>query len=132
MASDYGALHSTQGALEGTDMEQPENTYYGTALSSAIRKGTIPLSALNTMVQRILTEMFAYNLFNQPRMGSTSATVTTPANQAVGTAVAEEGTTLLKNSGPVLPLPASNAAPSPSSARPRPPRRPLRAVAART
>ena len=109
MTSDYGALHSTQGALQGTDMEQPENTYYGTALSSAIRKGTIPRSALNTMVQRILTEMFQYNLFSQPRTGSTSATVTTPADQAVGTAVAEEGTTLLKNSGPVLPLPASNA-----------------------
>jgi beta-glucosidase len=109
MTSDYGALHSTQGALEGTDMEQPENTYYGTALSSAIRKATIPRSALNTMVQRILTEMFQYNLFNQPRTGSTSATVTTPANQAVGTTVAEEGTTLLKNSGSILPLPASNA-----------------------
>jgi beta-glucosidase len=109
VTSDYGALHATQGAVEGTDMEQPENTYYGTALSSAIRKGTIPSSALNTMVQRILTEMFEYNLFDQPRTGSTSATVTTPANQAVGTAVAEEGTTLLKDSGPVLPLPASNA-----------------------
>ena len=108
MTSDYGALHSTQGALQGTDMEQPENTYYGTALSSAIRKGSIPRSALNTMVQRILTEMFGYNLFNQPRTGSTSATVTTPANQAVGTAVAEEGTTLLKNSASILPLPASN------------------------
>src|SRR5215469_4858936 len=103
VTSDYGALHSTQGALQGTDMEQPENTFYGTALQSAIRKGTIPLSALNTMVARILTEMFQYNLFNQPRAGSTSATVTTPANQAVGTAVAEEGTTLLKNSGTVLP-----------------------------
>ena len=109
VTSDYAALHSTQGALEGTDMEQPENTYYGTALSSAIRKGTIPRSALSTMVQRILTEMFQYNLFNQPRTGSTSATVTTPANQAVGTTVAEEGTTLLKNAGSVLPLPASNA-----------------------
>lgn len=109
VTSDYGALHSTQGALQGTDMEQPESTYYGTALSSAIRKGSIPRSALNTMVQRILTEMFAYNLFNQPRTGSTSATVTTPANQAVGTAVAEEGTTLLKNSGSILPLPASNS-----------------------
>jgi len=108
MTSDYGALHSTQGAVQGTDMEQPENTYYGTALSSAIRKGTVPRSALNTMVQRILTEMFGYNLFSQPRTGSTSATVTTPANQAVGTAVAEEGTTLLKNSGSLLPLPASN------------------------
>jgi beta-glucosidase len=61
------------------------------------------------MVQRILTEMFQYNLFNQPRTGATSATVTTPANQAIGTAVAQAGTTLLKNSGSVLPLPTSNA-----------------------
>src|SRR6201981_2192272 len=50
VTSDYGALHSTQGALQGTDMEQPENTYYGTALRSAIQKGTVPRSALNTMV----------------------------------------------------------------------------------
>jgi len=105
--SDYGALHSTQGALQGTDSEQPESTYYGTALQTAIQKGTIPLSALNTMVQRILTEMFQYNLFNQPRTGSPSATVTTPANVAVATQVAEEGTTLLKNSGSVLPLAAT-------------------------
>ena len=108
VTSDYGALHSTQGALQGTDMEQPESTYYGTALQSAIRKGTIPLSALNTMVQRIFTEMFQYNLFNQPRTGSTSATVTTPANVAVATSVAEEGATLLKNAGSVLPLSATN------------------------
>jgi len=108
VTSDYAALHSTQGALQGTDMEQPFNTYYGTALQTAIRKGTIPRSALNTMVQRILTEMFQFNLFNQPRTGSTSATVTTPADVAVATSVAEEGTTLLKNAGSVLPLSATN------------------------
>jgi beta-glucosidase len=109
VTSDYAALHSTQGALDGTDMEQPENTYYGSALKSAVQRGTIARSVLNTMVQRILTEMFQFNLFNQPRTGSTSATVTTPANVAVGTTVAEEGTTLLKNPGSLLPLPASNA-----------------------
>src|SRR6266705_2048535 len=108
VTSDYGALHSTQGALQGTDMEQPENTYYGTALSSAIRKGTIPRSALNTMVQRILTEMFQFNLFSQPRTGSTSATVTTPAHVALANQVAEAGTTLLKNADGVLPLAASH------------------------
>ena len=90
-------------------MEQPENTYYNTALSSAIRRGTIPRSALNTMVQRIFTEMFQYNLFNQPRTGSTSATVTTPADVAVGTRVADEGSTLLKDSGSILPLATTNA-----------------------
>src|SRR6266568_4238074 len=108
VTSDYAALHSTQGALQGTDMEQPFNTYDGTALQTAIRKGTIPRSALNTMVQRVLTEMFQFNLFNQPRTGSTSATVTTPANVAMATSVAEEGTTLLKNAGSVLPLSAAN------------------------
>ena len=83
VTSDYGALHSTQGALQGTDQEQPFNTYYGTALQTAIQNGTIPKSALNTMVQPILTEMFGFNLFSQPRTGSPSATVTTPAHVAL-------------------------------------------------
>jgi beta-glucosidase len=108
VTSDYAALHSTQGAVEGTDMEQPFNTYFGTALQSDVQKGTIPRSVLNTMVQRILTQMFQYNLFSQPRTGSTSATVTTPAHQALATQVAEAGTTLLKNSGSTLPLSAAN------------------------
>src|SRR6202050_2026941 len=107
--SDYGALHSTQGALQGTDQEQPFNTYYGTALQTAVQNGTIPKSALNTMVQRVLTVMFQYQLFSRPRTGSTSATVTTPGHVAAATAVAEAATTLLKNAGSVLPLPASNA-----------------------
>jgi len=62
------------------------------------------MSTLNTMVQRVLTEMFAYNLFSQPRTGSTSATVTTPAHQAIADQVAQAGTTLLKNTGAALPL----------------------------
>ncbi len=109
VTSDYAALHSTQGALEGTDMEQPFNTYFGRPLRTGILNGTIPRSALNTMVQHILTQMFRFNLFSQPRTGSTSATVTTPAHVTLATTVAEEGTTLLKNAGPVLPLPAANA-----------------------
>ena len=102
--SDYGALHSTQGAVEGTDQEQPFNTYYGTALQTDVTNGTIPLSALNTMVQRVFTEMFRFNLFSQPRTGSPSATVTTPAHQALANQVAVASTTLLKNAGGTLPL----------------------------
>ncbi len=104
VTSDYGALHSTQGALQGTDQEQPFNTYYGTALQTAVQNGTIPKSALNTMVQRILTQMFRFGLFSQPRTGTPSATVTTAGHVALATQVAESGTTLLKNSGSVLPL----------------------------
>jgi len=107
VTSDYGALHSTQGAVQGTDQEQPFDTYYGTPLQAAVQDGTIPKSVLNTMVQRILTEMFRFGLFSQPRTGTTSATVTTPGHVALATSVAEAGTTLLKNRGPVLPLSSS-------------------------
>jgi beta-glucosidase len=109
VTSDYGALHSTQGALQGTDQEQPFDTYYGTALQTAVQNGTIPKSALNTMVQRILTQMFRFSLFSKPRTGTPASTVTTAGHVALATEVAESGTTLLKNSGPVLPLPAGGS-----------------------
>jgi len=107
--SDYGALHSTQGAVQGTDQEQPFNTYYGAALQTAVSNGTIPVSALNTMVQRVLTVMFQYGLFTHPRTGSPSATVTTPAHQSLAAQVAEAGTTLLKNDSGTLPLSSSGS-----------------------
>ena len=107
--SDYGALHSTQGAVQGTDQEQPFNTYYGAPLQTAVSNGTIPVSALNTMVQRVLTVMFQYGLFTHPRTGSPGATVTTPAHQSLAAQVAEAGTTLLKNDSGTLPLPTLSA-----------------------
>jgi beta-glucosidase len=104
MMSDYGALHGTDGAADGTDQEQPFNTNFGAPLQAAVSNGTIPVSVLNTMVQRVLTEMFQFNLFSQPRAGSPGDTVTTPAHVSVATEVAEDGTTLLKDQGGALPL----------------------------
>jgi beta-glucosidase len=109
VTSDYGALHGTAGALEGTDMEQPFNTNYGTALQTDIQDGTIPLSALNTMVSRIFTEMFRFNFFAKPNQNTTSNVVTTPAHVALANQVAEDGTTLLKNSSGALPLSKSGS-----------------------
>jgi beta-glucosidase len=109
VTSDYGALHSTSGALDGTDQEQPFNTYFGSPLLTAVQSGAIPKQVLNTMVQRMLTEMFRFNLIDHPRPVTTSATVTTPAHQALGNRVAADGTVLLKNSGGTLPLSANNA-----------------------
>jgi beta-glucosidase len=109
VTSDYGAIHDTSAATAGTDQEQPESTYFGAPLETAVDNGTIPRAVLNTMVQRILTEMFRFNLISRPPTGSTSATVTTPAHVAVGTEVAEDATTLLKNAGATLPLSAGQA-----------------------
>ncbi len=107
VTSDYGALHSTAGALDGTDQEQPFNSYFGTPLLDAVQSNTYPQSVLNTMVQRILTEMFRFNLFTIQRPATPTATVTTPAHQAVGTDVANAGTVLLRNDGGTLPLSAT-------------------------
>ncbi|MBV9195936.1 MAG: glycoside hydrolase family 3 C-terminal domain-containing protein [Solirubrobacterales bacterium] len=110
VTSDYGALHDTLGgALAGLDQEQPFNTYFGTPLETDVNNGTIPRAVLNTMVERIFTQMFRFGLFDHPLTPTPTATVTTPAHQAVGTSVADAAATLLKNSGRALPLSADNA-----------------------
>jgi beta-glucosidase len=109
VTSDYGALHSTSGAQDGTDQEQPFNTYFGTPLETAVQTGAIPQAVINTMVQRMLTEMFRFNLFKLQRPATPTATVTTPTHQAIGNQVADSGTVLLQNLRGTLPLSAKKA-----------------------
>src|SRR5579863_10162105 len=105
VTSDYQATHATvQSADAGMDQEMPAPQFYGPALQAAVQSGQVSMATLNDMVSRILTEMFQFDEFNNPPTGSTSTTVTTPADQAVSTAVAEAGTVLLKNTGGTLPL----------------------------
>jgi beta-glucosidase len=108
VTSDYGATHSTlQSADAGLDQEMPAAEYYGSDLKAATAAREVSTASLNQMVSRILAEMFRFNEFNNPPTGSTGATVTTPAHQAVATQVAEAGTVLLKNNRDALPLRAS-------------------------
>jgi beta-glucosidase len=115
VTSDYGALHSTTGgAFAGLDQEQPFNTYFGPsvnppALEADVENGTIPQAVINTMVQRILTQMFQFGLFDHPLAQTVDAPVTTPAHQQVGTDVADTAATLLKNASHTLPLSANHA-----------------------
>src|SRR5215469_4452074 len=84
--SDYQATHSTvQSADAGMDQEMPAPQFYGPALEAAVQSGQVSMATLDDMVSRILTEMFDFNEFNNPPTGSTTTTVTTPANQAVST-----------------------------------------------
>jgi beta-glucosidase len=109
VTSDYQALHATSGAQDGTDQEEPFDSYFGARLETAVRNGTVSRTVLNTMVQRILTEMFRFNLFRIRRPATPTATVTTPAHRALGNQVADSGTVLLQNLRGTLPLPAGNA-----------------------
>ncbi|QMU69989.1 glycoside hydrolase family 3 C-terminal domain-containing protein [Streptacidiphilus sp. P02-A3a] len=105
VTSDWGATHATAASANaGMDMEMGKADYYGAPLATALADGTVTQATLNTMVSRILTEMFTFGLFDKTPSGSTGADVSTGAHVSTGTEIAEEGTVLLKNAGGVLPL----------------------------
>ena len=106
VTSDWGATHSTAASANaGLDMDMPGGDhYFGNALRSAVSSGSVSMARLNSMVSDVLTEMFAFGLFDKPASGSPAGTATNATDQSDATALAEEGTVLLKNSGNVLPL----------------------------
>jgi beta-glucosidase len=110
VTSDWGATHSTAASANaGLDMDMPgSDGYFGSALQSAVSSGSVSTATLNSMVSDVLTEMFAFGLFDKPPTGSPAETATNGTDQADAAALAEEGTVLLKNSGNVLPLGSSD------------------------
>ena len=110
VTSDWGGTHSTAASANaGLTMDMPGNDgFYGSALASAVSSGAVSAATLNTMAGDVLTEMFAFGLFDRPATGSPGATATSAADQNDALQIAEEGTVLLKNSGSVLPLGSSD------------------------
>jgi beta-glucosidase len=104
VTTDWFALHSLSGATAGTDLEEPFKRFFGPPLQQAVTQGKIPRAVLNTMVARILRQLFRFDFFNHPRTATTTAVATTAAHQATSTRIAEAGTVLLKNAGHLLPL----------------------------
>jgi len=106
VTSDWGATHAGAASVNaGLDQDMPgDNTYFGSSLISAVNSGQVSQAAINTAVTRILTEEFAFGLFDRPPVGSPSATATSAGHQAAGQHLAEQGTVLLKNAGNVLPF----------------------------
>ncbi len=110
ITSDWGATHSTvNSANNGLDMEMPGSDYYGTALTNAVNAGQVSQATIDDHVRRILVSMFKAGLFDHANTGSTGAVVTSAAHTAVSKQVAQEGSVLLKNTGPVLPLAANSS-----------------------
>ncbi|MBR7833462.1 glycoside hydrolase family 3 C-terminal domain-containing protein [Actinospica durhamensis] len=107
--SDWFAQHSTVASAQaGLDMEQPDDSYYGAALKSAVQVGTVSTATLDAMVTRILTSMIQVGVFDDPPVDPStvdSLDVASAEHLALATKLSEQGTVLLKNDG-VLPLDA--------------------------
>jgi beta-glucosidase len=104
--SDWGATHATvASANAGLNMDMPgSDGFYGSGLQSAVASGSVSQATLNSLVGSVLTEMFAFGLFDKATAGSPAQTATSAADQTGALQLAEEGTVLLKNSGAILPL----------------------------
>jgi beta-glucosidase len=111
--SDWWGTHSTaDSANDGLDREMPggaTDPYFDAALKAAVAAGQVPLSRVNDMVPRVLTEEFRFGLCDRPATGSPSSTVTSAQHTAVARGVAEDGTVLLKDSAGLLPLSGAHA-----------------------
>ena len=102
VVSDWGAAGNAVADLEGgMDIAMPFSN--ASDVSAALANGTLNQVTLNAAVARILTQMFAFGLFDNPPAGSLSSTVTTTAHQQTALQLGEEGTVMLKNNG-LLPL----------------------------
>src|SRR3954452_1286421 len=100
--SDWGAAHSSPAILTGLDMEMPTGTYFGDPLKSAVQSGSIPASAVDRAVLRILRQMDRFHLLDRTPPARPSVDVR-GANR-VARRIAEAGAVLLRNHGHVLPL----------------------------
>ncbi|MFD0635556.1 glycoside hydrolase family 3 C-terminal domain-containing protein [Catenulispora yoronensis] len=109
VTSDWGATHATAASENaGLDQDMPgDDGFYGSALIAAVNNGQVSKATLDASTARILTQMFAFGVFDKPTQGSPAQTATSAAHVTTARQVAEEGTVLLKNSGALLPLTSS-------------------------
>jgi beta-glucosidase len=103
--SDSAASASTvDSANAGLDQERGSFYWDNGQLAAAVADGQVRTSMIDEAVRRILTEMFRFDLFNDPPTGTISSPASTPADRAFALKVAERGVVLLQNTARILPL----------------------------
>ncbi|MFJ3927573.1 beta-glucosidase [Streptomyces sp. NPDC090022] len=101
--SDWDAARSTVAALgAGLDMEMPGGTHFGAPLREAVRGGSLPESAVDLAVRRVLTTMDRFGLLD-PRPAARPAR-DAAAGARLARRVAVAGAVLLRNEQGTLPL----------------------------
>ena len=103
--SDSAANASTvDSANAGLDQDRGSFYWDNGQLAAAVADGQVRTSTINETVRRILTEMFRFDLFNDPPTGSFSSPASTPTDRAFALNAAERGVVMLQNTARVLPL----------------------------
>jgi beta-glucosidase len=111
--SDWGATHSTiPAANSGLDQESGYpfdlSPYFTDGLAEAVFNGHVTESRMNEMAFRILRQMIAKGLIDDPVNGDQSAKIDYSAHGKVSQADEEEAIVLLKNDREGLPLKATD------------------------
>ncbi|MBZ4019070.1 glycoside hydrolase family 3 protein [Streptomyces purpurogeneiscleroticus] len=97
VTSDWGATHSI--SLEaGLDMQMPDGSFFGAPLKKAIEDGTVPESALDTAVGRILGQYDRFGMLDGTRKPAPQ-TIDVEAGARTARKVAAQGAVLLANDG---------------------------------
>jgi beta-glucosidase len=100
--SDLGAAHAPATALaSGTDLLKPSSVEL---LAALVAKGLVSQATIDTGVEHVLTEMFAFGMIGRPATGVPGTTVDTPDHTAFALTAAERSAVLLRNAGGLLPL----------------------------
>ncbi|MGY0056621.1 beta-glucosidase [Streptomyces sp. LZ34] len=97
VTSDWGATHSIS-VEAGLDMQMPDGSFFGDPLKAAIQAGTIPESALDTAVGRLLGQYDRFGLLDGSREPA-PRTVDIETGARVAREVATQGAVLLANDG---------------------------------
>lgn len=106
--SDWGATFSTAAGIDnGMDMDMYCGYYTSNAIVGDLAANDFPAAELDNMVQRILTAMFQFGIYDNPSTGNLGVVVTNAAHTQFARSAAAEGMVLLQNNRNVLPLAAS-------------------------
>jgi beta-glucosidase len=107
IVSDYGATHSTLGALKGgLDLEMPSGVWYNRKnIEPLLASGAISMSVIDDKVRRMLRVIYAMGFADHPQSDPTIAK-DDDENRQTALDIARESLVLLENRSNYLPLKA--------------------------
>jgi beta-glucosidase len=110
VTSDWGAVHSPLDITRGVDLEMPgreiafrSGPYFRDALKKAVENGSVPVSAVDQAVTRILRQMDRFHLLGR-KPPARSAAIEIEADAKIIRGIAAQSAVLLQNDDNALPL----------------------------